>query len=137
MSKCVTPTRVRVVETDFMGVVHHASYLGYFELGRIEWLRKRGISYQAWAWPGVQLTVVEAKVQYRASARFDDALEVETSFADLGPASFELGYRVTRGGQLLAEGSTRIACIGGDSKPARLPETLRTALLSAGPPRGA
>src|ERR1044071_7606347 len=64
--------RVRFCETDLMGIVHHANYLAYLEAGRVDWLRKRGVTYASWAAQGRHLPVVEVGVQYRAPARFDD-----------------------------------------------------------------
>ena len=60
LRKSTEMMRVRFAETDLMGIVHHASYLLYCELGRVEWLRKRGVTYADWAAKGVHLPVVEA-----------------------------------------------------------------------------
>src|SRR5687767_6477475 len=62
--------QVRFCETDLMGVVHHASYLVYCEAARVDWLHKRGVSYDSWVQHGIHLPVVEAKLRFKASARF-------------------------------------------------------------------
>ena len=62
---------VRFCETDLMGIVHHANYLQYFEAGRVDWLHRRGISYEIWAKNGVHLPVVETHIRYRKAARFE------------------------------------------------------------------
>jgi acyl-CoA thioester hydrolase len=113
--------RVRFCETDLMGIVHHASYLTYFEAGRVEWLRRRGVTYAAWAKRGLHLPVVEVGVKYRLPAFFDDLLRIETRLAQLRTVSLRFEYRLLRidpekpGSQeppdLLAEGFTRLAAI--------------------------
>ncbi len=112
-ARSIVRVRVRFGETDLMGVVHHASYLSYLELARIEWLRRRGITYASWAEHGVHLPVVEVSLKYRAPARFDEELDVETSLGEIGAASVRFDYRLVRAGdqRLCAEGFTRLACI--------------------------
>jgi acyl-CoA thioester hydrolase len=106
--------RVRFCETDLMGIVHHSNYLAYFEAGRVEWLRRRGVTYADWAARGIHLPVVEASVRYRAPARFDDVIAIETHLVELRAASVRFEYRMERIGdsaELLAEGFTRLACV--------------------------
>jgi acyl-CoA thioester hydrolase len=122
--------RVRFCETDLMGIVHHGSYLVYFEAGRVEWLRRRGVTYADWAARGVHLPVVEAHVQYRAPSRFDDLLVVETTLTELRTVSLKFGYRIVRGVDVIAEGMTRLGCIDASHKLLRIPEEMRDVLLS-------
>jgi acyl-CoA thioester hydrolase len=109
----VVRVRVRFGETDLMGIVHHGSYVSYMEVARIEWLRRRGVTYADWAAHGVHLPVVELSLRYRAPARFDDELDVHTSLAEIGAASVRFHYRLVRviDDVLCTEGSTRLACI--------------------------
>jgi acyl-CoA thioester hydrolase len=109
----IVRVRVRFGETDLMGIVHHASYVSYLEVARIEWLRRRGVTYADWAAHGVHLPVVELAVKYRAPARFDEELDVHVSIAEIGAASVRFDYRIVRAvdGVLCTEGSTRLACI--------------------------
>ncbi len=107
----VIPIRVRFGETDLMGIVHHASYLGYFEVARVEWLRRRGVTYAEWAARGVHLPVVDADLRYRMPAHFDEVLDVETRLTELRGVSMRFSYRIVREGTLLTEGSTRLACV--------------------------
>ena len=116
--------RVRFCETDLMGIVHHGNYLSYFEAGRVDWLRKRGVTYAEWAAHGQHLPVVEASLRYRAPARFDDVLVVETRLTELRTVSLRYDYRITRETTLLAEGSTRLACVDGSHKLARFTESM-------------
>jgi acyl-CoA thioester hydrolase len=125
-----TPMRVRFCETDLMGIVHHGSYLVYFEAGRVEWLRSRGVTYADWAKKGVHLPVVEANVRYLAPARFDDLLTVETRLEQLRTVSMRFTYRILRDGKSLAEGFTRLGCIDAEHELLRIPEEMRAVLLS-------
>src|SRR5271155_5601112 len=95
LERAITRSRLRVrfCDTDLMGIVHHANYLAYFEAGRVEWLRRRGVTYATWTERGMHLPVVEANVRYRAPARFDDVLHVETSLVQLRALSLRFAYR--------------------------------------------
>jgi acyl-CoA thioester hydrolase len=136
-ARSVARVRVRFGETDLMGIVHHASYASYLEVGRVEWLRRRGVTYASWAERGIHLPVVELSIVYRAPARFDDELAVETSLVDVRAASLRFAYRIVRESDatLCAEGSTRLACVDGRGAVRRLSgemvEALRRAELSA------
>ena len=129
-SATTTTLRVRFCETDLMGIVHHATYLVYFEAGRVEWLRRRGITYADWTARGVQVPVASAELQYRAPSRFDDVLAIETTLTKLRAVSLDYTYRIRRDQTLVAEGFTRLACIDMSHKLLRIPEEIRAALLS-------
>lgn len=116
LERAITRSRLRVrfCETNLMGIVHHSNYLAYFEAGRVEWLRRRGVTYADWAAQGMHLPVVEAGVRYRAPARFDDVIGIETRLVELRAASLRFEYRMerlTEPTELLAEGFTRLACV--------------------------
>lgn len=128
-SKSRIEIRVRFGETDLMGIVHHASYLSYFEAARVAWLRRRGVTYATWAARGWHLPVVEASVRYRAPARFEDVLFVDVELADVRSHSLRFAYCVTRGETSLAVGETRLACVDGDHKLLRMPEPLLDVLM--------
>jgi acyl-CoA thioester hydrolase len=112
-TRSVVRMRVRFGETDLMGIVHHGSYVAYMEVGRVEWLRRRGVAYASWAERGLHLAVVELSLKYRAPVRFDDELDVEVVLGEMRAASVRFDYRMVRvADQLLcAEGSTRLACV--------------------------
>jgi acyl-CoA thioester hydrolase len=122
--------RVRFCETDLMGIVHHGNYFAYMEAGRVDWLRKRGVTYADWAAHGRHLPVVEADIRYRAPARFDDVIDVATTLVELRAVSLRYAYRVTRGATLLAEGTTRLACIDDAHKLQRFTEEMMNVLTS-------
>jgi acyl-CoA thioester hydrolase len=112
-ARSVVRLRVRFYETDLMGIVHHGSYVGYLEVARVEWLRRRGVSYADWAHRGLHLAVVDLSLRYRAPGRFDDEIDIETTLGERGAASIRFDYRLQRvgDGTLVAEGSTRLACV--------------------------
>jgi acyl-CoA thioester hydrolase len=119
--------RVRFGETDLMGIVHHGTYISYFEVGRVEYMRRRGLDYHSWTQLGIHLPVVEAHVRYRRTARFDELLCIETRLADLQRVQMRFDYRLLRpeldngGEELVAEGYTTLACVGHDHVIRRVP----------------
>ncbi len=115
-------TRVRYGETDQMGVVYHAHYLQYFEMGRTELLRAAGLAYGELERRGVFLVVTEARCRYRSAARYDEVLRIETRVAGLGKASVRFAYEV-RGedGRAVADGHTELATVDARKRPRRLP----------------
>jgi acyl-CoA thioester hydrolase len=116
--------RVRYAETDKMGVVYHANYLVWFEVGRCEWLRDQGWSYREMEADGTLLPLIEAHAEYRQPARYDDELEVRTAGSLLSPVrvkfSYELVFRTT--GIVAAVGHTIHAATDAGGRPRRLPE---------------
>jgi acyl-CoA thioester hydrolase len=123
-----TLLRPRFCETDQMGIVHHANYLIYFEAARVEWLRKRGVDFAEWSRRGINVAVVEASVQYRSAAFFDDHLVIETRLSELRSASIRFAYRLVRGDTLIAEGDTRLAWMNAERKLQRIPSDIRETL---------
>ncbi len=104
--------RVGYVDTDKAGVVHHSTYLSYFEAGRIEHQRARGLVYQRFEQEtGLALPVVEAHLRYRAPARFDDALVIESWVQDVSRAKVTYAQRVMRGDAVLVEARIVLACV--------------------------
>ena len=133
-SRALTRSRLRVrfCETDLMGIVHHSNYLAYFEAGRVEWLRRRGVTYADWAARGMHLPVVEAGVRYRAPAKFDDVITIETRLVELRAASLRFEYSMARGeNEVLAEGSTRLACVDNAHAVRRFTQEMLVVLGSA------
>jgi acyl-CoA thioester hydrolase len=127
-----TTITVRFCETDLMGIVHHANYLIYFEAGRVDWLRRRGISYESWVKRGIHLPVVETRVRFRKAARFDESLVLETTCLGVTRVTVEFGYVMTRSlsDVRICEGETLLACVGDDLAPKRVPEDIAAVLRS-------
>jgi acyl-CoA thioester hydrolase len=131
-------TELRVIygDTDQMGVVYYANYLRFMEAGRNEFIRAHGLRYRDFEERfALRLPVAEAKVSYRAPARYDDLVAIETSLAELKRASVRFEYRILREGDLLAAGETVHACVDLDGRVRRLPPEL-VALLTAGEREG-
>lgn len=121
-----TKIRVRYGETDQMGVVYHANYAVYFEVGRTEWLREFGLSYSGMEAEGIMLPVVSLAINYKNSARYDDVLKVKTTIKKMPTASIEFDYELRNESDvLLATGSTILAFIDMKRKrPMRCPKYL-------------
>jgi acyl-CoA thioester hydrolase len=122
--------RIYYEDTDAGGVVYHANYLGYFERGRTEFLRDRGLTVAGFADQGCIFPVVHLELDYLAPAFLDDLVRVETELLDVGKASFTLGQQVVRvvDGRLLAAGKVTLACTTPALKARRLPAELLQAL---------
>ncbi len=120
-----TRVRVRYAETDQMGVVYHANYLVWFEVGRVELIRQMGLDYrQMEAEDGCMIAVVEATARYRAPARYDEELVVRTRVSGFRSALLKFAYEVTRveDGLVLCTGETVHVVVGRDLKRRRMPE---------------
>ena len=131
MLKVDTRVRVRYSETDQMGIVYHANYLVWMEVGRVELVRALGFQYKDLEQSeGLYLSVVEANCRYLFPARYDQEIVVETRIVKAGSRMVEFGYRISslEPERLLAEGSTRHIWLNREWKPTSLPERYRTAL---------
>jgi acyl-CoA thioester hydrolase len=117
--------RVRYAETDRMGLLHHANYLVYFEQGRTELLRQMGRSYRDVEDQGYYLVLVKIEVRYRLPARYDDLLTLRTVVTRTTPVRIEHRYEVLRDGQLLADGSSTLACVDRDGRLQAMPPWLQ------------
>jgi len=127
----VYPVRVYYEDTDVGGVVYYANYLKFAERARTEMLRFIGFPYaEMMERNGRALAVRRCEADYIRSARFDDSLEVHTGSINLEAASLWIDQRVKRDGDDLVVLRVRLACIGQEGKPARLPGRLRTALTA-------
>lgn len=111
--------RVRYAETDQMGVVYHANYLVWFEVGRVELLREHGITYKdIEIEEQAGMAVVEASLRYKSPARYDDELIIQTEVLMARTSLIRFAYRITRAadGQLLCTGETVHVVVGRDMK---------------------
>ncbi len=123
--------QVRFCETDLMGVVHHASYFSYCEAARVAWLHKRGVSYESWLEHGIHLPVVEAKARYKAAAKFDQILAVETTMSKLTRVTVTFRYRIRHQQTVICEAETMLACVGDALKLKRIPPQVAQVFRSA------
>ena len=86
--------RVRYSETDQMSVVYHGNYVPYFEMGRVEWLRNKGISYKSLEESGIALPIVSMTINYKKPARYDDLLTVITKFKSQSSVKVEFDCEI-------------------------------------------
>jgi acyl-CoA thioester hydrolase len=119
--------RVRYAETDQMGVVYHANYFVWFEVGRSDLLRQSGWSYKELEAEGVGLPVIEAHCEYHQPARYDDELDVRTLARLVSPIKIEFTYELVRlsDGIVLATGRTLHVGLDREGRPCRLPPRVR------------
>jgi acyl-CoA thioester hydrolase len=117
--------RVYYEDTDAAGIVYHAAYLEFAERARTEMLRCLGLDHSTLrARYGLAFTVRRCAIDYRAPARLDDLLKIETRLVRLGGASLDLAQRVVREAQLVTHLDVRLALLGMDLRVARLPRPL-------------
>jgi acyl-CoA thioester hydrolase len=124
--------RVRFADTDAQGIAHNASYLVWFEVARVEYLREHAGGYQSLRDRGIEALVLESHCRYVVPARFDDLLRVHTRCVDVRGARFRFEYAIVReDGALMADGYTSHACVDASTfAPTRLPDWLRDAIAS-------
>jgi acyl-CoA thioester hydrolase len=126
MSIQTLPVRVYYEDTDFSGVVYHASYLRFMERGRTELIRQLGIA-QSELFDGemaLAFAVRRMTIDYLKPARMDDLLTIETTPVSAKGAKMEINQRVLRGAEVLTTAHVLVACIGG-GRPQRIPDRLR------------
>ena len=118
--------RVRYGETDQMGVVYHGNYALYLEMGRIEWLRKLGISYKKMEVEGIMLPVVSLTINYKKSAGYDDVINVKTQLKNKPTAKIEFEYEITNeSGEILTTASTTLVFVDmKTNRPTRAPQNI-------------
>jgi len=128
-----TGVRVRFADTDAQGIAHNASYLVWFEVARVEYLRAYAGGYQSLRDHGIEALVLESFCRYRVPARFDDELEVHARCVDVRGARFRYEYEIVRSdGVLVADGWTAHGCVETASfRPTRVPQWLVDAIRSA------
>ena len=124
--------RVRYAETDRMGLLHHANYLVYFEMGRTELLRKHGLSYRDMEDGGHLLVIVDVGCKFKRPAYYDDLLTLGTVVEKVTHVKIVHRYEVRRDGLLLAEGHSTLACVDREGRPQALPPSLRRAREGGG-----
>jgi len=126
--------RVRYAETDQLGVVYHANYLVWFEVGRVELLRALGFEYTKMeSEDDCHIVVGDAKCRYQAPAKYDDLLRIRTRIADSRNRLIKFTYEVFRDAdkKLLATGETTHVICGSNGRPKSLPEKYRTVFAKA------
>lgn len=125
--------RVRYAETDRMGVVYHANYLVWCEIGRTDFIRTGGTSYAEIERAGVTLAVSEASLRYHAPARYDDRIRVETRLTELRSRKITFDYLVANAdsGERLVTAQTVLISLDASGRPRAMPPHVREVLAQA------
>ena len=131
----VLPIRVYFEDTDFSGIVYHASYVRWFERGRSDFLRVLGIHHSDLIAPGERsepaaFVVRRLEVDYLRPARIDQVIEVRTRCEELGSAALWLEQQVMRDGQQLGRGRVQVVLVSQSGKPQRLTGLIHNAFKS-------
>ena len=121
--------RVRYSDTDQMQRLHHAAYVEYLEVVRIEYLRSIGMSYKSVEESGYLLPVNTLEVSYRRGARYDDVIEFETTLEMISEVRLAFRSKLFIDSTLIATARVELACIdAANHRPVRLPEHMRDLL---------
>ncbi|HUF27569.1 MAG TPA: thioesterase family protein [Gemmatimonadaceae bacterium] len=133
MRRATSDLRVRYAETDQMGVVYHANYLVWCEIGRTDFIRELGITYAAMERDGIMLAVADASLRFHAPARYDDPIRVETTIADVRSRAVTFDYVILNAGSgaRLATARTTLVSLDRAGKLVPLPSPVRELLSAA------
>ncbi len=129
----VSEVRVRYAETDQMGVVYHANYLIWCEIGRTDFIRALGTPYAQLERDGVMLAVSDAALRFHASARYDDAIRIYTRLTDVRSRAMTFAYRIVlaESNTQLVSGTTGLISLTREGRLASLPGPVRQLLESS------
>lgn len=122
---------VRYAETDMMGIVYHANYLPWFEIGRTTLLKELGVPYRQLEADGYRLPVLEIAAKYVRPATYDDEITIITKLLEKPLIKIRLEYEVRRGEELLATGSSVHAFVDTTGRPVRPPRWAMEKIASA------
>lgn len=115
--------KVRYCETDQMGLVHHGSYINYFEEARISWISNLGFSYSEMEKSGIILPVSKLNVSYLRPAYFDDDLVVNVELAEMPTSRLIFNYTIKNKDEVVVMGTTVLAFLNKETKrPVRCPD---------------
>jgi len=120
-----------------MRIVHHANFVRYLELARLQFLEEHLQPYASFVAQGLHFAVTRCEIDFIAPARFDDALEIRCWLRFARGASLGIDYRVERDGTTLATASTEHAMVDDSGRPVRIPAQQRAALRALIHPDGA
>jgi acyl-CoA thioester hydrolase len=125
-------TDVRFAETDQMGVVHHSSYIVWFEMGRVAWMKAAHMPYTEVAGGGYNFAVTAIHAAYRAASRFGDTIQIVTRLTNLRSRQVEFSYEIRNAADqtLLATGSSEHICVDGSGKMTKIPESIYNRLIA-------
>lgn len=126
MFQAETTIRVRYAETDQMGYVYYGNYAMYFEVGRVEALRKAGFSYRQMEEDGIIMPVLKNQTKYLRPGKYDELLTIKTTIPEMPGVRIKFTYEVyNESAELITEGSTLLTFLKKDThKPSRPPKFL-------------
>ena len=116
-----------------MRIVHHANYVRWFELARIEWMDEHDAPYQSYVELGLHFATTRIEVEYRSPARFDDRVTITAWLADVGGASLAMDYCVECDERVLVVGRSEHACVDDEGRVRRIPAERRASLKASLP----
>ncbi len=116
-----TQVTVRYAETDMMGIVYHANYLPWFEIGRTTLLKEHGFSYRELEASGYRLPIVEISAKYHRPALYDDAITIITTLIEKPTLRIKIAYEIRRGEELLVTGQSQNVFVDLQGQPTRPP----------------
>jgi acyl-CoA thioester hydrolase len=111
-----------------MRIVHHANYVRWFELARLDWMDTHHVPYRRYYEEGLHFATTRLEVDYRSPARFDDRVTIVAWLGGLGGASLTMNYLVECERRTLVTGHTEHACVGDDGRVRRIPAERRADL---------
>jgi len=126
----ISKIRVRFAETDKFGSAYHGAYFAWFEVGRTEWLRARGVTYVELMARGVHLPVISTEARFLRPAGYDDMIEITTALVDSSGVRLAFAYELRRESdrETLARARTEHAAVDEGGRPRRFPEDIRRLL---------
>ncbi|MTI69691.1 MAG: acyl-CoA thioesterase [Firmicutes bacterium] len=124
-----TTIKARYSETDQMGIIYHANYFSWFEIGRTEFLRSLGMEYKELENKNVLLPVIDVGCKYKVAAKYDDAIIIKTKLDNIKGVKIKFFYEIVRkkDNKLLAEGYTQHAFVDKDLKPVNFRKNFKEA----------
>ncbi|MBI3840942.1 MAG: acyl-CoA thioesterase [Thaumarchaeota archaeon] len=121
--------RVRLSETDALGVVYYGQYFTYFDVARLEMLRRAGVTLVFLRRKKLGFVAAKAVCRYVSSAKLDDLLTLEAAVAKIGTTSVVYSHRIWKGKKAVAEGEVTDVLVGADGKPKGIPAGMRAQLM--------
>ena len=116
--------RVRFQETDLMGIVWHGNYFSWFESGRVEYLRRTGMTYNDLRAIGLNFAVIHSQCDYKKPAKYDEVVTLWTDIERVTPTRIEHSYLLFREEELLAIGRTVVVAVDNQGRPCRIPDAM-------------
>ena len=121
--------RVRYAETDQMQFVYYGNYAAYFEVARVELLRKMGLSYKAIEDMGIWMPVMNFQIDYHLPARYDDVLDIHVEVREMPSSRMVFHYQTLCEGNLINTAQTTLVFVDQQTnRPVRCPQALKEVL---------